>query len=148
MENKILIPVNNNETSKAVLNYLKNLNICTEGLEITFLHVLRMPSSGQELMGKRFMDKEPDKVNLLIEEAKEELVESGVNPDNIKSEILMGSFPTIADGIIEFFNKNHHTMVILGRKKLSKAEEFVLGDVSIKLVRDLEDTAVVVVKIK
>ena len=38
-------------------------------------------------------------------------------------------------------------MVIIGRKRMSKAEEFVLGDISIKLVRALEGVAIVIVKL-
>jgi nucleotide-binding universal stress UspA family protein len=37
-------------------------------------------------------------------------------------------------------------MVVIGRRKKSKSEEFVLGDVSVKLVRALEGNAVLVVK--
>ncbi len=36
-------------------------------------------------------------------------------------------------------------MVVIGRKRMSKAEEFVMGDVSVKLVRALEGAAVLVV---
>jgi hypothetical protein len=35
---------------------------------------------------------------------------------------------------------------VIGRKKMSKTEEFVVGDTSIRLVRALEGTAVLVVK--
>ncbi len=37
-------------------------------------------------------------------------------------------------------------MVMIGRKRMSKAEEFVMGDVGVKLVRALEGVAVLVVK--
>ena len=47
---------------------------------------------------------------------------------------------------MEQCRENHYDLVIIGRKRLSKAEEFVMGDVSIKLVRALEGTAVLVVK--
>jgi hypothetical protein len=36
-------------------------------------------------------------------------------------------------------------MVVIGRKRMSKAEEFVMGDISIKLIRALENAAVLVV---
>jgi hypothetical protein len=36
--------------------------------------------------------------------------------------------------------------LIIGRKKMSKSEEFVLGDISIKLIRALGKTAILVVK--
>lgn len=146
MKNKILVPVNNYETSKAVLNYLIGLSICPDKAEVTLLHILRIPSGGEELMGKRYMQKEPEKIKALMVDARQELIEAGFIDKAIKTEVVQGQFATVADGIIDYFRKNHHTMVVIGRKKLSKAEEFVLGDVSIKLVRALENTAVVVVK--
>ena len=55
---------------------------------------------------------------------------------------------TIADGIIDQCKKQHFDLVIIGRQRMSKAEEFVKGDVSIKLVRALEGTAILVIKSK
>ena len=52
----------------------------------------------------------------------------------------------ITDGIIDTFHKGSYNMVVVGRKRMSKAEEFVLGDPSVKLVRELSGTAIVVVK--
>jgi hypothetical protein len=37
-------------------------------------------------------------------------------------------------------------MVVIGRKDMSKAEEFVMGDASVKLIRELQGTAVLVIK--
>jgi hypothetical protein len=37
-------------------------------------------------------------------------------------------------------------MVVIGRKKMSKAEEFVMGDISVRLIRALEGVSVLVVK--
>lgn len=146
MKNKILVPVNNYETSRAVLDYLIGLSLCPENSEVTLLHILRIPSGGEELMGKKYMQNEPEKIKSLMVEARDELVAAGFEESSIKTEVIEGTYPTVADGLIDYFSKNHHTMVVIGRKKLSKAEEFVLGDVSIKLVRALENTAVVVVK--
>ncbi|MDY0132880.1 MAG: universal stress protein [Desulforegulaceae bacterium] len=146
MKNKILVPVNNYETSKAVLDYLIGLNLCPDKSEITLLHILRIPSGGEELMGKKYMENEPEKIKAMMIESKEDLINAGFFESAINNEVVLGKFSTVADGIIDYFKNNHYTMVVIGRKKLSKAEEFVLGDVSIKLVRALENTAVVVVK--
>ena len=82
----------------------------------------------------------------VLNNAKDRLVEKGFNPDNIETEIVKEAYLTIADGIIDQVEKRHYNMVIIGRKKMSKAEEFVMGDISIKLIRALEDTAILVVK--
>ena len=55
-------------------------------------------------------------------------------------------YRTIADGIIDQCQKRNIDIVALGRKRMSKAEEFVLGDVSVKLIRALEGVAVLVIK--
>jgi nucleotide-binding universal stress UspA family protein len=60
--------------------------------------------------------------------------------------VVEGPYPTVTDGIIDQFNKGNFDMVILGRKHMTKAEEFVLGDISIKLIRSLEKAAILVVK--
>ena len=55
-------------------------------------------------------------------------------------------FPTVTDAIIDQFRKHKYDMVVIGRKNMSKAEEFVLGDISVKLVRALGETAILVIK--
>ena len=74
------------------------------------------------------------------------MVEKGFNPDNIEVKLVDEDYLTIADGIIDQFKKGDFNMVVIGRKRMSKAEEFVMGDISIKLVRSLEGAAVLVVK--
>ena len=54
--------------------------------------------------------------------------------------------PTVADGIIAEFERGAYDLVVIGRKKMSKAEEFVMGDASIKLIRALDKAPVIVVK--
>ena len=74
------------------------------------------------------------------------LIENGFKPDNVEINMVSEPYPTVADGIIDQFKKGKFDMVVIGRKKMSKAEEFVLGDVSVKLVRALQGAAVLVVK--
>ncbi|MEZ4566303.1 MAG: hypothetical protein R2860_04850 [Desulfobacterales bacterium] len=48
--------------------------------------------------------------------------------------------------MIDFFQKGDYDIVITGRKKMSKSEEFIMGDISVKLVRSLNKASVLVVK--
>ena len=65
---------------------------------------------------------------------------------NIEMELVAEPYETISDGIMDCFKRGKYNMVVIGRKKMSKAEEFVLGDPGVKLVRSLDDTAIVVIK--
>jgi len=146
MGNKILVALNDSMSSRAVLDYIGNLSLCPDDLQIILLHVFRKPSGGEELMGKKYMNQQPAKYSAVLEDAKQHLVNKGFFPENIENVLVTEPYPTIAEGIIEQTRILNPSLVVIGRKRMSKAEEFVMGDVSIKLVRALEGTAVLVVK--
>ena len=98
-------------------------------------------------MGKKFMDEQPAKFKALLDTAKQRLVaEKGFDPDQIDIQLLTDQYPSITEGIIDFFKKGQYDMVVIGRKKMSKSEEFIMGDISVKLVRSLDKTSILVVK--
>jgi nucleotide-binding universal stress UspA family protein len=97
-------------------------------------------------MGKKFTAEMPSKAKAILERAKDYLVESGFNPNNIKISLVTDFYNTIADGIIDQCSKTDYDLIIIGRKHMSKAEEFVRGDVSVRLIRALQGSAILVVK--
>ena len=147
MKQSILIAVNDSFSSRATLNFFSKLNFRPDSIDVTLIHVFRKPAAGDELMGKKFMDAQPERYLALLEKAKESLVEAaGVPEENIHVKIVNEPCETVADGIIEEFKKGGHSMIVIGRRKKSKAEEFVKGDLCIKLVRELEGAAILAVK--
>lgn len=145
MKNSLLIALNDSLSSRVAVDFIAGLAICPEQVEITLLHVLRKPSAGEELMGEKFMKEQPARYLKAMENAKDKLVEKGCDPRAVTVKLITDPYPTVADGIIDQFNKGDYTMVVIGRKRMSKAEEFVKGDVSVKLVRALQGAAVLVV---
>ena len=147
-KNSILVSLNDSISSRAVVNYLAGMSLCPEDWEIQLLHFFRKASSSEELMGKKFTEDRPVRMFMVLEKAKEKLVESGFLPERIEVELIEEEYDTIADGIIDQVKKRNSNLVVIGRKKMSKAEEFVMGDISVKVIRALEGAAVLVVKSK
>lgn len=145
MKNSMLIAMNDSLSARAAVDFIANLAICPEEMDITLLHVFRKPSAGEDLMGKKFMKEQPARYLKAMESAKDKLVEKGCNPNTIGIKLVEDPYPTVGEGIIDQFNKGDYSMVVIGRKRMSKAEEFIRGDVSIKLVRALKGAAVLVV---
>jgi nucleotide-binding universal stress UspA family protein len=142
-----LVPINDSVSSRAIIDFLINIPFCPEDANITLIHIFRKPTSGEDLMGKKFMAEQPARLTAVLQRAKDRLVEKGgYNPSQIESVLLTDPYPSITEGIIDYFKKNKYDMVVIGRKKMSKSEEFVLGDISVKLVRTLDNTSVLVVK--
>lgn len=146
MKTSVLISIKDDLSSVPILDYFDCLAFRREDQRITLLHVWRQPSASEELMGKKFAKEEQTRVLSFLHEAKDRLVEYGYDPNEIKIDLVTEPYPTIADGIIDQFHKGDFDMVVIGRKTMSKAEEFVLGDVCAKLIRALEGTAVLVVR--
>jgi hypothetical protein len=144
----MLIAMNDSLSARAAVNFIADLAICPEEMDITLLHVFRKPSAGEELMGEKFMKEQPARYLNAMENARDKLVERGCNPNTVTIKLVEDPYPTVAEGIIDQFNKGDYSMVVIGRKRMSKAEEFVRGDVSVKLVRALKGAAVLVVTTK
>jgi nucleotide-binding universal stress UspA family protein len=146
VKTSILVSIKDPVSSAPILDFFDRLALCREDQRITLLHVWRKPSASEELMGKKFAEEEQTRVLSFLKEAKDRLVANGFNSNQVRIELATEPYQTIADGIIDQFHKGDFDMVVIGRKTMSKAEEFVLGDVSAKLIRSLEGTAVLVVR--
>lgn len=146
MRCSILMAFNDSTSSRTALNFLAQISVCPDQSKITLVHVFRKPTGSEEMMGKKYMQKEPERIKEAMEKARRKLVDAGYAPDNVTIKFVDKSYSSIADGIIDQFKAGDFNMVVIGRKKMSKSEEFVLGDPSIKLVRSLSGTAVLVVK--
>ena len=137
---------NDSTSSRTALNFLAQISACPDQSKITLIHIYRRPTGSEEMMGKKYMLKAPERIKEAMEKARLKLIDAGYPPENIAIQFVEKAYNSIAEGIIDQFKAGDYNMVVIGRKKMSKSEEFVLGDPSIKLVRSLSETAVLVVK--
>ena len=142
----ILMAFNDSTSSRTALNFLSQISVCPDQSKITLVHIFRKPTGSEEMMGKKYMQKAPGRIKEAMEKARLKLEDAGYPPENISIEFIEKPYNSVAEGIIDQFKTGDFNMVVIGRKKMSKSEEFVLGDPSIKLVRSLSGTAVLVVK--
>lgn len=147
MSYSILVAVNDSLSSRNALDYISRHAICPDGARVTLLHVFRKPSASEELMGEKYIRQQQAHFRHVLESARERLVAAGsVAPENVAVKLAIVPYATATEGILEQFQKGGYDLVVIGRRRMSKAEEFVLGDVGVKLVRALEAGAVLVVK--
>ncbi len=146
MSISILVPMKDSKSSRVMADYLASLPLCPAEVYITLLHVFKAPTAGERLMDGDFLEQEEERLKTLMEDSKAKLVEQGMMEDHITVRLFCVLTATVAEGILEEFGRKKYDMVVLGRRRKSKSEEFVMGDISVKLVRALEKTAVLVVK--
>jgi nucleotide-binding universal stress UspA family protein len=120
--------------------------LCHGDIDVKLIHILREPKAGEDFFSEQFMQNLPERFTEVLNQARQTMIDHGFKPEHVTTELITQNYPTITDGIIDTFRKGSYSMVVVGRKRMSKAEEFVLGDPSVKLVRELSGTAIVVVK--
>ncbi len=146
VDNSMLVALNDSISSQAVIDFLADLPLRRDEMNVTLVHIYRKPAAVEDLMGQRFTSEQPSRFMKVLEDAREKLVARGYRAEKVTIDLVEDPYPTVTDGIIEQFRKHDYDMVVIGRKNMSKAEEFVLGDISVKLVRALGAAAVLVVK--
>lgn len=142
----ILMAFNDSKSSRTALDFLTQVSVCNEQSKITLVHIFRKPTGSEEMMGKKFMQKAPERIKEAMDKARLKLEGAGYPAENIAIQFVEKPYSSVAEGIIDQVQTGGYNMVVIGRKRMSKSEEFVLGDPSIKLVRSLSGTAVLVVK--
>jgi nucleotide-binding universal stress UspA family protein len=146
MKTSILVVLNEAPCSKLAVEFLAQCPLNHSEVQVTLLHVFREPTGSEAMMGRKFLRGQKEKVEEEISTARQRLIEAGYPPDNIHALIETQPYPTVADGIIAEVDEGEYNIVVMARKKMSKSEEFVLGDASIKVIRAVEKATVVVVK--
>lgn len=146
MDTSILVVLNDTPCSQAAVRFLTQCPLSLADVQVTLLHVFRTPTGSEEMMGKKFLQAQRDKTEAAMSAARHMLIETGYPPDHIHAHIETEPYATVADGIISEVDKGDYDIVVIGRKKMSKSEEFVLGDASIKVIRDIEKATVIVVR--
>ena len=126
MNKSILVVLNDAPCSKLALEFLAQCPLSFSEVQITILYVFRKPSGSEEMMGKKFLKAQKEKIEKAMSTARQRLIEAGYPEDNVRTHIETQPYPTVSEGIIAEVNKENYDIVVIARKNMSKSEEFVL----------------------
>ena len=146
MKTNVFIGISDSVIFREVLNRFITMPFKKENLTITLVHVFRKATNSEQLLGKDYTAQQIERFTDILKETKKHLIINGYKEEQVFFKLIETPYPTVADGLIDQFEKGDYHMVVLGRKRMSKAEEFVLGDPCTKLIRCLENTCVLIIK--
>ena len=156
---KVLACLDGSDGSMLCLTHLADVMGSSKDFEITLLHVAQSFRSFRNFMRAVFfseadkeliekMDNELDKVASLMEpsfdKARAALVSRGVDPATVDQKIVRGAAHT-AQAIMEEAKKGKYDTILVGRRGLSKVEEYIMGRVSSRVIHMAKDKSVWVV---
>ena len=136
---RLLIAVDGSADSLRAVSFA--VDMLGEGQHVGLIHVMR------NMPGLDFMmtDADVEKAKAIIEDQfvtiREQLVQTGVRPEDVTSKIVEGSISRAGSILDEAIAGNYDT-IVLGRKGLSEVSDFSMGRVSTKIVQLGETFAV------
>jgi nucleotide-binding universal stress UspA family protein len=146
---KILIAADASENARRAASYVGDIIGPREDFEIEILYVIRYPERDlfpDEDTWKQKKDEEVQKAHRIIDELSQMLKEKGIPDFSIASSAKEASGFSIAQKILEYQTKNDFGTVVIGRRGVSKAEEFLFGSVSNKIVHYAKNCAVWIIE--
>ncbi len=145
---RILVAVDETETSMRAVRYVGEIAGCTQGLEVNLLHIYPEPPPNYQQQGRTLDEYKAERAKIAtqtFEKATNILTGYGIQLDNIKRTSKMTAGETISDAILHVRNDGGYGTVVVGKRGVSKAEEFLFGSISNTIVRSSSEFAVWVV---
>jgi len=145
---KILIAVDKTPTAMNAVKYVGTIIGTLNPPHISLLYVYPEPPPNFYQTGGLLPDYEKQKKELaeqIFHESRSVLKECGVEPENVDAVTRMASGETISQTILEVQKEGLYGTVVVGKRGVSKAEEFLFGSISNALVHSSGDFTVWVV---
>jgi nucleotide-binding universal stress UspA family protein len=157
---KILIAVDNSEGSLRAVDFVGQHFVGMGDLSITLFHVLPpMPitfwdeghfltieeDKARKEMIEKWLETEKQKIEPLLSTQVKKLVQKGMNQEKIETRTISGP-SDVADSILDEARAGGYQLLVVGRHGFSKAERFVMGGVSNKIVSRGAGMAVCIVE--
>ena len=139
---KALVAVDTSEHATRTVDYVGTIMGGTDW-EITLFHAIRGLDYLRAEVSHELQQVEKG-VEAFFEEAISRLKNAGLNSDRISTKIATG-MASRAKAIVEEAKNGSYGTIVVGRKGLSRVEEFIMGRVSNKVVELAKEMAVWVV---
>jgi len=145
----ILIAVDESENTSRAVSYVRDLLTGHSGFHITLVTIIPEPSEDYFLSENErtvWIKDKNDSARGILEGYRRLLMEAGFRDEDIKAHVVMKECTSIAGCILHEQEKFACGTVVIGRRGISKKEEFLFGSTSNKILHTAKDCAVWVIE--
>ena len=145
----ILIAVDDSENARRAVFYVSQLLAGVKGFKILILHVISQPEEdyfSTSAEKESWLSNYQLKVDVMLEDYRQILIREGFDPDDISVQSTLRYCPSLSECILAEQDKTRYSTLVVGRKGLSRSEEFLFGSISSKIVTHARNCTVWVVE--
>lgn len=146
----ILLAMDESENAQRAVRYVgRIIGSARKNFQVMLVHVLVRPSPDlfEEPDGaKKYEQEIRGKIEAVFAQGVGLLQEAGVAAEAVQSKFIVTDEPGIAQGLLSEQKAGRYGTLVVGRRGVTKAEEFLFGSVSNKIIHHARDCAVWVVE--
>lgn len=145
----ILVAIDKSENAKRAALYVADFLGGVPGFRVTFLNIVPEPSedyfeTAEER--KAWIEERTSEAENMLLNYRAVLIQSGFRKEKVDVLVQVRSCPSIADCILEEQKRLCCCTIVLGRRGISKKEEFLYGSTSNKILHSGKNCAVWVIE--
>jgi nucleotide-binding universal stress UspA family protein len=145
----VLVALDSSENAGRAALYVADFLGGVPGFRVTLLSIVPEPSedyfeTGEER--KAWIEEHRSGAEKMLQNYREVLLQSGFSEDKVTVRVEVRNCPSIADCILDDQKKLGCCTIVLGRRGISKKEEFLYGSTSNKVLHSGKNCAVWVIE--
>lgn len=149
VERHILIAVDSSDNARRAVLFVGDFFGCYEGFQVTLLHIILEPEATffrNNEERKEWLASQRAEAQKVMKGYKNILTDAGFPEDKINVRIDSMRAPSVADCIIKEQEEMKCCTIVIGRRGISKKEEFIFGSTSNKIIHEARKCAVLVIE--
>jgi len=148
-DKSILIAVDGSENAKRAVLYVAEFLRGLPGYCITLLNIISEPPpdyfTGKEDR-QAWEEEQGIKAEKMVAEYRGILIRSGFTEDAINAVAALQDRPSVAECILGHIKELKCSTVVVGRRGITRKEEFLFGSTSSKILREAKDCSIWVIQ--
>src|SRR5210317_1693861 len=149
VERHIMVAVDSSENARRAVLFVGDFFGCYEGFQVTLLHIILEPEAAffrNNDERQKWLDEHREESKKMMEEYKHILVDAGFSEEKVNMRIDTMRASSVADCIIKEQDEMKCCTIVIGRRGISKKEEFIFGSTSNKVIHEAKKCAVLVIE--
>ena len=145
----ILIAVDGSENSKRAALYVGDIINSTKGFHVTIVNIISIPPDDyfvSEDEKASWIGNKSFEGNKILQEHLSLLLKSGINKDDVDIKLVVKECISISECILQTQKNLNCGTIVIGRRGISKKEEFIYGSTSNKLLHSAKDCSVWIIE--
>ena len=149
VERHIMVAVDSSDNARRAVLFVADFFGCYEGFQVTLLHIILEPTATyfkDDDEREKWLKEHCDQADKIMKEYKHILVDAGFPEDKVNVRVEITKAPSVADCILKEQEEMKCCTIVIGRRGISKKEEFIFGSTSNKIIHEARKCAVLVIE--